>query len=78
MWCVFEEDSAVYCRRKIIVNIGRGRLWCVLEVEDPVLCWQKIKISFNYWAVLNLHILVPTLICLSKSDLKSCLQSRKC
>jgi hypothetical protein len=72
LWCVFEEGRAVYWR-KIIVNTGGGRLWCVVEVEDPVLCWRKkIKVSLYYWVILNLHILVPALICLRKSDLICC------
>jgi hypothetical protein len=75
LWCVLEEDRAVYWIKKIIVTTGRGRLWCVLEVEDRVVCWRKtIKVSFNYWVTLNLQILVPALICLRKSDLISCLK----
>jgi hypothetical protein len=74
LWCVFEEGRAVYWR-KIIVNTGGGRLWCVVEVEDPVLCWRKkIKVSLYYWVILNLHILVPAMICLRKLDLISCLK----
>jgi hypothetical protein len=73
LWCVLEEDEAVYWRKTIIVNTGGGRLWCVLEVEDRVVCWKKeIKVSFNYCVILNMHILVPALICLRKSDLIRC------
>jgi hypothetical protein len=73
LWCVLEEDGAHRWSKKIIVNTGGRILWCVLEVDNHVVCWKKkIKVSFNYCDIFNMHILVPALICLRKSDLICC------